>query len=87
MFPFLFLISWSHTFFRYFGNIRVNQRAEVPEWKINFWNVVWKYTSPTLMVVILFSSTVLLILKPLLYDVYIDVSCSNGFIACTCVFL
>ena len=63
-----------HTSFRYFDNIRVNQRAEVPEWKINFWNVVWKYTSPTLMVVILFSSTVLLILKPLLYDVYIDVS-------------
>ena len=75
----------SHTPSRYFDNIRVNQKAEVPDWKIKFWNVVWKYTSPLLMVVILFSSTVLLILKPLLYDVYIDVSSSNDIHCLHCV--
>lgn len=73
----------SHISSRYFDNIRVNQSGDVPEWKIKFWNVVWKYTSPLLMVVILFSSIVLLILKPLLYDVYTDVSSSNG-IHCPC---
>ena len=79
------VFNCSQTPSRYFDNIRVNQKAEVPDWKIKFWNVVWKYTSPLLMVVILFSSTVLLILKPLLYDVYIDVSSSNDIHCLHCV--